>query len=291
MAKRFTDSNRWKKQAWLKQLDPYYKLAWVYISDECDHAGIWKIDVVDLKEYTGIPDFNLTEFIEACNKDYDKLTGEEITRERLKIVDDKYLWITGFMTFQYGGKNEQLPKNNIVLSAIENLESLSLLNKAISKGFINPSERLSEHLQKGSARVKDKDKVKDKGSNEVLDKEDNEKTFNPTSSEIESIYQEYPRKVGKAAALTKIRTSLKELNDVEGINNPVKWLRSKVKEFADSPKGQAGQYCPYPATWFNQSRYLDDTQEWQVKQQENGHSSNGIRKTRGDRQEEQFFTS
>ena len=44
MAKRFTDTEKWKKQ-FVKSLDPVYKLFWFYILDECDHAGIWHVEI------------------------------------------------------------------------------------------------------------------------------------------------------------------------------------------------------------------------------------------------------
>lgn len=44
MAKRFTDSGKWKKQ-FIKGLSPKMKLLWFYILDDCDHAGIWEVDL------------------------------------------------------------------------------------------------------------------------------------------------------------------------------------------------------------------------------------------------------
>jgi len=43
MAKRFTDSDKWKK-AWFRKLSPKYKCFWIYITDQCNHAGIWDVD-------------------------------------------------------------------------------------------------------------------------------------------------------------------------------------------------------------------------------------------------------
>lgn len=70
----------------------------------------------------------------------------------------------------------------------------------------------------------------------------------------EDIYQAYPRHVGKQAALKSIRKAMQD-HDPE-------WLLARVRLFASSPKGQAGRYCPYPATWFNQGRFDDDDREW-----------------------------
>jgi hypothetical protein len=43
MAKRFTDTDKWKKK-FLRGLQAPYKLLWLYILDECDHAGVWIVD-------------------------------------------------------------------------------------------------------------------------------------------------------------------------------------------------------------------------------------------------------
>ena len=44
MAKRFTDTDKWKKTL-LKSMPSEYKLLWLYICDDCDHAGIWHVDI------------------------------------------------------------------------------------------------------------------------------------------------------------------------------------------------------------------------------------------------------
>jgi len=43
MAKRFTDTDKWKK-TFIRTMKAPYKLLWLYILDECDHAGIWQVD-------------------------------------------------------------------------------------------------------------------------------------------------------------------------------------------------------------------------------------------------------
>ncbi len=84
-------------------------------------------------------------------------------------------------------------------------------------------------------------------------------------AELEKIYQAYPRKIGKDKALPAIAKALSKIHvrDKAKNINPVVWLLDKVEAYAKSPAGQAGQYTPYPATWFNQARYDDDPDEWQ----------------------------
>jgi hypothetical protein len=44
MAKRFTDTEKWKK-GFIRSLPPSYKLLWLYMLDDCDNAGVWQVEV------------------------------------------------------------------------------------------------------------------------------------------------------------------------------------------------------------------------------------------------------
>ena len=44
MAKRFTDNEKWQKR-FFRDLPMEYKLLWIYILDDCNHAGIWDVDL------------------------------------------------------------------------------------------------------------------------------------------------------------------------------------------------------------------------------------------------------
>lgn len=79
------------------------------------------------------------------------------------------------------------------------------------------------------------------------------------SRDAEAVYATYPRKVGKRAALKAILSALNRLDSPD----PVCHLIGITKEFAKSPAGQRGEFTPHPATFFNQSRYLDDPEEWE----------------------------
>ena len=43
MAKRFTDTDIWKKK-WFRKLPLEIKLLWCYLKDSCDHAGVIEFD-------------------------------------------------------------------------------------------------------------------------------------------------------------------------------------------------------------------------------------------------------
>jgi hypothetical protein len=177
MAKRFTDTNIWKSQSWYRRLSPINKLFWKYLTDSCNHAGVWKIDYMAMTEDLAVESFSIADFIEACNKDFDKLTGKPVKKERVILVDDCYLWLTGFIQFQYESKEGKVcPKVPAVKSALAILKGLEILQQALEKGFI----RLTEPLEKGYSTLKEKDRYKDKDKKE--DEGMGEETIVPAQS-------------------------------------------------------------------------------------------------------------
>ena len=68
MAKRFTDTEKWK-DPWFCALTEKEKLFWVYIVDNCDHAGIWRVNWPLVQFY--IKDFNFNHSVfQQESRDY-----------------------------------------------------------------------------------------------------------------------------------------------------------------------------------------------------------------------------
>jgi hypothetical protein len=94
------------------------------------------------------------------------------------------------------------------------------------------------------------------------------KATTPPASQVNEIYQLYPRKVEKREALKAITAAIKRVREGEYKNDGVSeaeaiaGIKDRTALFAQSPAGNRGKYTPYPATWFNRSRYLDDPKEW-----------------------------
>ena len=102
MAKRLTDTEKWKK-CWFRQLKPVYKCFWQYICDNCNHAGIWDVD------------FDLAEVF----------IGEKLDQKEIKQIFKKQYWelhkgfkwlIIDFIRFQYG----ELNTSNTMYVAVRN---------------------------------------------------------------------------------------------------------------------------------------------------------------------------
>lgn len=80
----------------------------------------------------------------------------------------------------------------------------------------------------------------------------------PPVPTVEMIYQAYPRKIGRTAAEKAIGQLLKN-------GCAAGHLLERTQAYAGAvAHWNAGerQYCPHPATWFNQGRYDDDPKEW-----------------------------
>ena len=153
MAKRFTDTDKWKKR-FIRGLEPAYKVFWLYLLDDCNHAGIWDVDIEVAKIKIG------------CEITEDR--AKEVFKDKIDIFDDGEKWfIKDFILFQYGTLNEN---NRVHLSII------NILNKFEIKPLISPLQR-----------AKDKDKDMDKDKDKDKEKEENK-------SNIENLIQSsYPR--------------------------------------------------------------------------------------------------
>jgi hypothetical protein len=87
MAKRFTDTNKWK-DTWFQDLPNKYKLFWIYLLDECDAAGLWK------------PNMRLAQF--QIGEPFEEVELRRVFADRIQITEEGYWYIPKFVDFQYG---------------------------------------------------------------------------------------------------------------------------------------------------------------------------------------------
>lgn len=131
-----------------------YKLLWLFILDECDHAGIWQVDMEVAQIKIG-----------------EKLNIESALESFMgKIVpfcDGEKWLIIDFIDFQYGKLN---PQNRVHESVINLLSKYDLLDSEnnIIKPLTNPLQRVKDK-DKDKDMDKDMDKAKDKDP-EILKK-------------------------------------------------------------------------------------------------------------------------
>lgn len=116
MAKRFTDTEKWK-DSWFNDLPPDIKLGWIYLVDNCDHAGVWKIN------------YKLLKFFCDINRSDKEI--KKFFKNRIYEFDNKW-FILNFLKFQYpnglnGGKpalisvRKLLKKYNLITTVKESL--------------------------------------------------------------------------------------------------------------------------------------------------------------------------
>ena len=135
MAKRFTDTDKWKKP-FIKSLPLQYKIFWFYILDDCDFAGVWQVD----KEVSQI----------RIGVDIDLDRAKELYGDRIVEFDGGSKWfIPDFIIFQYGSLTE---KNKLYKPIYNQLSKYDLM------GHLSPINGVKVQVQ-----VKDKVKVKEEG--------------------------------------------------------------------------------------------------------------------------------
>lgn len=138
MAKRFTDTEKWKKP-FIRLLKAPYKLLWLYICDDCDHSGIWQVDI------------EVAEIRIGEKLDYNKAIM--FFNDKIIPLDNGAKWfIPSFIEFQYpSGLSEN---NKAHTGIIKNLERY--------KNEIENYKPLESPLQGDKVMVKDKVMDKDK---------------------------------------------------------------------------------------------------------------------------------
>ena len=121
MAKRFTDTEKWRKP-WYRKLGSKWRDVWQFLVDNCDHAGFWKIDCDTLSYFVGSK-INLLD-IQKNFKGKIEIFGDEI-------------FISKFIEFQYGNLN---PKNRVHKSILDRVEKCKKLSpcQGASKGLASP---------------------------------------------------------------------------------------------------------------------------------------------------------
>lgn len=134
MAKRLTDSEKWKDE-WFLSLDNDCRMVWLYMLDNCSHAGLLKK--------------NLKMLNFCCNTDYAEEKIQQIFNGRLVDLGDTY-FIPKFLKFQYGNLSSEKP---VIVSVRKEL--------SLHKDSIKINESLPNDCQTIKSKSKDKSKDKD----------------------------------------------------------------------------------------------------------------------------------
>ncbi len=146
MAKRFSDTEKWKK-LWFRRLSPIHKCFWEYLRDNCNNAGIWEVD------------FELASFQIGAEIKPDEI--ERVFKKQFIKINDSKWFLVDFIEWQYNCSLEELnPKNNAHLSAIRELEKFKIkeIIRGLPKGCARASSApLELELDKNKVKNLDKD--------------------------------------------------------------------------------------------------------------------------------------
>jgi len=146
MSKRFTDSDKWKKP-FIRSLEAPYKLLWFYILDDCDHAGIWQVDIE-------VAQIRIGEKIDVKK-------AEEYFKDKIIVFNDAEKWlIPDFIEFQYGKLNENNRVHNSVLLQLRKYNLID--NNFKIKGYISSFQGAKDKdMEKEQEKVKEKEQDKE----------------------------------------------------------------------------------------------------------------------------------
>lgn len=152
-----TDSNKWK-DPWFENLKPEHKLVWLFLLDDCDHAGIWQKSLRRLN-------YN-------CSTNLTEQEFNQLTEGRICDLGNDKIYIHKFCEFQYGTEFyksnnpavkkviEILKKEGVIKQDNTPIEGVYIDLIKTSKGPIKGLERTFEALQEQEQEeVEEKDQV------------------------------------------------------------------------------------------------------------------------------------
>ena len=139
MAKRFTDTEKWKK-GFVRRLPPAYKLLWLYMLDDCDNAGVWQVEVEVASIRLGVK-VNENEAL--------KLFGNNVIS-----FDEGTKWfIKEFVKFQQGVNhiselNDNSNPHKSILRIVEQYNLLSLEDNPIVEVEVLKTKKITKRFKK-----------------------------------------------------------------------------------------------------------------------------------------------
>ncbi len=246
--KRFTDTDKWR-DPWFRKLSAGAKLAFLFIVDNCDNAGVWDADM------------ELANFSIGMEIPWEKV--RESLGERLEVLKSGKWHLKKFVNFQCGELSEECKPHAAVIR---------LLNK-------HGIQRVSKGYPKGMNTLKEKDQDKDKERDE-----DQEGDARGEESVAKARQAREELEEDRAATRDNAKLLLEALNELTGKKftpvdshlNPIiarlnepgiepeeceKMLRRQVKLWKNDPKMSAHLV---PSTLFRASnfqKYYDQRDE------------------------------
>ncbi len=220
MAKRFTDTDKWKKE-WFYELHPNAKLAWLYLLDQCDHTGIWNRNFKLMSEQIGF---------KIDQDSFFKWFGIKV----ILIDEDKY-FIPSFFDYQYGDSKDSFKAKQ---SALQKLRVLGLVDDCGKVTLPNTSVQSMDCpiISKSIINI---------NLNEGIQRETK---FQVTNEQLQQIYDLYPRKSGTTDGFIRLRRSIKSQEDLDACFIAVRAIAAYY-ERNKTEKQYMKMFSTWTSTW------------------------------------------
>lgn len=150
--KRFTETNKWD-DPWFRALPGHVKLAFIYITERCDNAGFWEVDLDGMQFQTKLSHQHCEGALKALERGIIEASG--------------WVWVRTFLRHQ---KNETLNPDNpahrqiiaLVRNQIDRFPDCSKLlpKEGASKGLPSPIG-IGIGKEQGKGKKKDQSKVEE----------------------------------------------------------------------------------------------------------------------------------
>ena len=109
MSKRFIDTSLFNKR-WFREFPPKMKLFYLYMLTQCDHAGMYDVDLELASFQTGMP---------VRQEDID-----EYLKDHIQVIKEDKFWIKAFPSFQYGILNQNVKAHASVMKILDKYNCL-----------------------------------------------------------------------------------------------------------------------------------------------------------------------
>lgn len=142
MAKRFIDTAVFRKPS-IRAMKAPYKVLFIYLLCECDHAGVWDVELDVATMRLGI------------EIDHEKAV-EELRGAVIPIGGGSKWYLVDFVEFQYGELN---PANRVHESVLSRLQTLAIDHK--KKGLTSPLQGAKDMDKDKDTVLKEKERAKE----------------------------------------------------------------------------------------------------------------------------------
>lgn len=229
--KRFRDTDAYRDR-FVRALTPSLKHLWFYILDDCDHAGIWRVDLDGAALYTGAGPFEEAACLGAL-------------QEKVQVINQDHWFIPGFLKFQYG---EQLSEKAGIAIAVQ---------RRLKEMGLEGVKTVSTPTQQGLKTLKEEREEEVKVEEEIKVKIKSPSKSHPGFDQFYTLYPRHDAKGDAQKAWVQMKAPL------EDVLVAIRWQLKSEDHLAKEKR-----YIPLPASWLRASRWLDEPPNSERRRQE-----------------------